>query len=78
MSLHSVQMISYDLGDCTKWEFMFPGLDKPLLQIPEADDDLLLDDDDEVTVRPFFWLAFCLSFFLFFLSFSFSCVQILT
>ena len=26
---------------------MFPGLDKPILQIPEAEDDLLLDDDDE-------------------------------
>ena len=46
-------MISYDLGDCTKWEFMFPGLDKPILQIPEADDDLLLDDDDEVMLLLF-------------------------
>ncbi|KAL8615670.1 hypothetical protein ACOMHN_034820 [Nucella lapillus] len=42
-----VGVISYDLGDCTKWEFMFPGLDKPILQIPEADDDLMMDDDDE-------------------------------
>ncbi|KAK7103521.1 dynein regulatory complex subunit 7-like [Littorina saxatilis] len=42
-----VGIISYDLGDCTKWEYMFPGLDKPILQIPEADDDLMLDDDDD-------------------------------
>lgn len=32
---------------------MFPGLDKPILQIPEADDDLLLDDDDEVMLLLF-------------------------
>ncbi|KAK7505575.1 hypothetical protein BaRGS_00003320 [Batillaria attramentaria] len=42
-----VGKISYDLGDCTCWEYMFPGLDKPILQIPEADDDLLDDDDED-------------------------------
>ena len=29
------QGLSYDLGDCTKWEYMFPNTDKPLLQIPD-------------------------------------------
>jgi hypothetical protein len=52
MSLYILQVISYDLGDCTKWEYMFPGLDKPILQIPDPHDDLLLDDDEEVRPSP--------------------------
>ncbi|XP_052769766.1 dynein regulatory complex subunit 7-like [Mya arenaria] len=44
-----VQNLSYDLGDCTKWEYMFPNTDKPLLQIPEAEEDIMdgLDDEEE-------------------------------
>ena len=30
------QGLSYDLGDCTKWEYMFPSIDKPL-KIPGED-----------------------------------------
>lgn len=43
-----LQNLSYDLGDCTRWEYMFPNTDKPLLQIPEAEDDIMdgLDDED--------------------------------
>ncbi|XP_067680734.1 dynein regulatory complex subunit 7-like [Haliotis asinina] len=44
-----VKGLSYDLGDCTMWEYMFPGVDKHLLQIPETEEDLMdgLDDDEE-------------------------------
>lgn len=36
--------MTYDLGDCVTWEFMFPSNDKPQLQLPEDDD---FDDMDE-------------------------------
>ena len=42
------QFVSYDLGDCTKWEFIFTGLDKPILQIPDVHNELTFDDEDEV------------------------------
>ncbi|GFR82652.1 dynein regulatory complex subunit 7-like [Elysia marginata] len=42
-----VAKLNYDLGDCTAWEFMFPGVDKNQLLIPEAEDDLDNLDDDE-------------------------------
>ncbi|XP_005093754.1 dynein regulatory complex subunit 7 [Aplysia californica] len=44
-----VHKLSYDLGDCTMWEFMFPGVDKAQLLIPEAEEDPLdnLDDDED-------------------------------
>lgn len=42
------QGLSFDLGDSTVWEFMFPNNDKPLLKIPDAEDDLNDMDDDEV------------------------------
>ncbi|XP_053396904.1 dynein regulatory complex subunit 7-like isoform X1 [Mercenaria mercenaria] len=44
-----VKNLSYDLGDCTRWEYMFPNTDKPLLQIPEAEDDIMdgLDDEED-------------------------------
>ena len=39
----------YDLGDASKWEFMFSTTDKPLLMIPTVDEaDPLEIDDDEV------------------------------
>lgn len=38
----------YDLGDASKWEFMFSSSDKPLLMIPTIDEDPLDIDDDEV------------------------------
>ena len=41
------QGLSYDLGDCTKWEYMFPNTDKHLLQIPETEDDIMDGLEDE-------------------------------
>ena len=47
-----LQGLSYDLGDCTKWEYMFPNTDKPLLQIPEAEEDIMEGlEDDEVYIN---------------------------
>ena len=44
-----VQNMEYDLGDASKWEFMFSTMDKPLLTIPTVDDEDILDmDEDEV------------------------------
>ena len=40
--------MSYDLGDALKWEFMFPNKDKPLVVIPDVNEDLLEVDDEEV------------------------------
>lgn len=37
----------YDLGDASKWEFMFSTTDKPLLMIPSVDETDPLDIDDE-------------------------------
>lgn len=43
----------YDLGDASKWEFMFSTTDKPLLMIPTLDEaDPLEIDDDEVLSLP--------------------------
>lgn len=43
-----VKGLSYDLGDCTRWEYMFPITEKPLLKIPDVEDDIGdLDDDEE-------------------------------
>ncbi|KAF6021549.1 CCDC135 [Bugula neritina] len=39
--------LKFDLGDCSLWEFMFPSSDKPLLSIPDLDEDLDIDDEDE-------------------------------
>lgn len=46
-----VKNVSYDLGDALKWEFMFPGTDKPLLVIPNVNEDLLEIDDEEEEVE---------------------------
>ncbi|CAH3167529.1 unnamed protein product [Porites lobata] len=45
---HGVQDLVYDLGDASKWEFMFSTTDKPLLLIPTLDeaDPLEIDDDE--------------------------------
>lgn len=41
----------YDLGDASRWEFMFSTTEKPLLLIPSVDEADPLDiDDDEVQV----------------------------
>ncbi|ESO96481.1 hypothetical protein LOTGIDRAFT_115813, partial [Lottia gigantea] len=55
---NGVQGLSYDLGDCTKWEYMFPCTDKPLLQIPETEEDLIggLDDDEKHLDMPPSWV----------------------
>ncbi|KAL5008139.1 hypothetical protein ScPMuIL_013720 [Solemya velum] len=46
-----VKGLSYDLGDCTRWEYMFTNTDRSLLQLPEVEDDLLDGlDDEEVTI----------------------------
>lgn len=49
-----LQNLSYDLGDCTRWEYMFPNTDKPLLQIPEAEDDIMEGLDDEEVCKELF------------------------
>ena len=42
----------YDLGDASKWEFMFSTTDKPLLMIPSVDEADPLDiDDEEVNIN---------------------------
>ncbi|VDI74883.1 Hypothetical predicted protein [Mytilus galloprovincialis] len=50
-----VKGLTYDLGDCTKWEYMFPSIDKPL-KIPGEDgfedfedeeSDGVIGDEDE-------------------------------
>lgn len=46
------QGLSFDLGDPTVWEYMFPNNDKPLLKIPDAEDDLNDMDDEEVKYFP--------------------------
>ncbi|KAH9491420.1 Dynein regulatory complex subunit 7 [Bulinus truncatus] len=42
-----VGKLSYDLGDCTLWEFLLPSLDKPQLLIPEVEEDLDNLDEEE-------------------------------
>ena len=44
----SSQDLVYDLGDASKWEFMFSTTDKPLLMIPVDEADPLDIDDEEV------------------------------
>ena len=50
--------MSYDLGDALKWEFMFPKKDKPLVVIPDVNEDLLEVDDEEV-LTPLFEESYC-------------------
>lgn len=40
--------MSYDLGDAAKWEFLFPTMDKPTLELPAMDEGNLDLDEDEV------------------------------
>lgn len=42
------QDLLFDLGDCVRWEFMFPSNEKPTLDIPDMDEDALDFEDDEV------------------------------
>ena len=41
--------MTYDLGDCTQWEFMFPSNDKPILQLPDEDQFDDLGEEEEVS-----------------------------
>ena len=50
--------MSYDLGDALKWEFMFPNKDKPLVVIPDVNEDLLEVDNEEV-LTPLFEESYC-------------------
>lgn len=43
--------MSYDLGDAAKWESMFPSTDKPLLVIPDVNENLLELDEEEEDVE---------------------------
>lgn len=43
-SLRFIKGLQFDLGDASKWEFMLPSNDKPILDIQ----DLEVPDDDEV------------------------------
>jgi hypothetical protein len=54
------QNLTYDLGDCTLWEFMFPCNDKPILQVPDAQEDEYDLDEDEV--RKLTEMFFCRRF----------------
>ena len=51
----------YDLGDASKWEFMFHITDKPLLMIPSVDeaDALDIDDDEVLSHSPFYCDSYC-------------------
>ncbi|XP_074648712.1 dynein regulatory complex subunit 7-like [Tubulanus polymorphus] len=42
-----VKNLRYDLGDCACWEYMFPSDEKPQLQIPEMEEEMFEDDDEE-------------------------------
>lgn len=44
------QGLSYDLGDCTKWEYMFPSIDKPL-KIPGEDGFEDFEDEEVVNIN---------------------------
>ncbi len=43
----ALQEMSFDLGDCTKWEFMFPQTEQPQLLVPEQEgaDELGMEDE---------------------------------
>ena len=41
--------MSFDLGDCTKWEFMFPQTEQPQLLVPEQEG---IDDNADEDVSP--------------------------
>lgn len=57
-----VQDLVFDLGDCVRWEFMFPSNEKPILEIPDLDDDGLdAFDEDEVITNLYFTLSILLS-----------------
>ena len=48
--------MSYDLGDCAKWEYMFPTNEKPVLLLP--DEDIDMDFEDEAVSYQFFKMHF--------------------
>ncbi|XP_074865016.1 dynein regulatory complex subunit 7 [Carettochelys insculpta] len=39
--------LTFDLGDPVRWEFMLPGTDKPLLLLPEEEEELADEDLDD-------------------------------
>ena len=47
MPIVVVQDMSFDLGDCTKWEFMFPQTEQPQLLVPEQEG---VDDNQDEDV----------------------------
>ena len=61
MCIWLFQNLSYDLGDCTRWEYMFPNTDKPLLQIPEAEEDIMDGLDDEEVGSVVVVVGMCIS-----------------
>ena len=66
--------MSFDLGDCTKWEFMFPQTEQPQLLVPEQEG---LEDlgEDDVRVLDFNYLLVvltCLKTFLCLNQYSYS------
>lgn len=49
MGSNGCRDMSFDLGDCTKWEFMFPQTEQPQLLVPEQEGvDDNQDEDDEI------------------------------
>lgn len=53
------QDLQFDLGDPVRWEFMLLGTDKPLLSLPEMEEeeDLAEDEVDDMVSHPTFFLA---------------------
>ncbi|XP_063724465.1 dynein regulatory complex subunit 7-like isoform X2 [Symsagittifera roscoffensis] len=47
MGANGCKDMSFDLGDCTKWEFMFPQTEQPQLLVPEQEGLEDLGEDDE-------------------------------
>ncbi|XP_071962166.1 dynein regulatory complex subunit 7-like [Antedon mediterranea] len=37
----------FDLGDCVRWEYMFPGNEKPILEIADEDELEAFDDEED-------------------------------
>jgi len=50
MGSNGCKDMSFDLGDCTKWEFMFPQTEQPQLLVPEQEglDELGAEDEEEM------------------------------
>lgn len=55
-----IKGLQFDLGDASRWEFMLPSNDKPLLKVPNIVDK---DQEEEEEVNQFETQYFMLDFF---------------